>query len=294
VCSGGFALDPSLWSPPPSGSTIWTAKLPASVTYFRQLFVNGQRAVMARTPVMVSPDVCVSMLCCCDAHVYCAGIRQRQFDHCVVRGPEYGVCNFCDNSHGSCCPCSYKPGQLPSVHPHNPADTQLVMYESWTASIHQIAAIDDTLHIVELLQPFDAQWAGGASGYRYYAENFLEALDTPGEFYFDRCEAKRCRVWGVGCDFCTCDAVLCQCITPVELHTARGLESAASYGHRASSVWSSAQRSDFPALRSFVSPVCVCRVCGPAVATCHLIRKCRCQSVFKQHQLGMLQYSFFC
>lgn len=60
------------------------------------------------------------------------------------------------------------------------------MYESWTASIHQIAAIDDSLHIVELRQQFDAQWAGGASGYRYYAENFLEALDTPGEFYFDR------------------------------------------------------------------------------------------------------------
>lgn len=58
--------------------------------------------------------------------------------------------------------------------------------QSWTAPLHQIASIDNATNTVALTTVFDAQWAGGASGARYYAENFLEALDSPGEFYYDR------------------------------------------------------------------------------------------------------------
>ncbi len=58
--------------------------------------------------------------------------------------------------------------------------------QSWTASLHQIESIDNTTSTVTFKTPFNSQWSTGAAGSRYYAENFLEALDEPNEFYYDR------------------------------------------------------------------------------------------------------------
>lgn len=78
----------------------------------------------------------------------------------------------------------YKPGQL-DERPRNPTDVRLVLYETWTASVHQISGFIIEQRIVNFTNKFDKEWAA-ASGGRFYFENLLEALDSPGEFYIDR------------------------------------------------------------------------------------------------------------
>ena len=59
-------------------------------------------------------------------------------------------------------------------------------YESWTASLHPVTGVDLAAMTISLATPFNTAWAGGASGNRFYLQNMIEALDEPGEFYFDR------------------------------------------------------------------------------------------------------------
>jgi len=63
----------------------------------------------------------------------------------------------------------------------NPDLVTVVLYESWTASIHQIASIDAATLTVNLKTEYNDQWSGSAAGSRYYFQNMMEALDTPGE-----------------------------------------------------------------------------------------------------------------
>ena len=82
-----------------------------------------------------------------------------------------------------CCVCAR--GQIPTTTPHNLADVEIVVYESWTAPIHRIVDIDGDNRTLTLSFPINSAWSG-ASGDRYYLQNMLELLDSPGEFYYDR------------------------------------------------------------------------------------------------------------
>lgn len=78
----------------------------------------------------------------------------------------------------------YAPGFISKM-PANPQYIRLVTYETWTASVHQVSAIDLGRNLINFTNVFDKQWAS-ASGNRFYLENMAEALDTVGEFYYDR------------------------------------------------------------------------------------------------------------
>ncbi len=78
-----------------------------------------------------------------------------------------------------------KAGELNFV-PSNLGDVKAVVYESWTASVHPIDSIDLSQNTIYLGTPYNPEWGGGASGNRFYLENLIEAMDQPGEFYFDR------------------------------------------------------------------------------------------------------------
>ncbi|EGD81927.1 hypothetical protein PTSG_11897 [Salpingoeca rosetta] len=79
----------------------------------------------------------------------------------------------------------FKPGQLTAV-PHNLDDAYVVLYESWTASLHQIASIDMDTRNITLKTTYNNKWSGSAAGSRYYLASIVEALPTPGYFYVDR------------------------------------------------------------------------------------------------------------
>jgi hypothetical protein len=77
---------------------------------------------------------------------------------------------------------------LPSY--YDQANVQVVLYESWTASIHHIERIEEENHTVILTNPFNSQWANGASGRRYYLQNARELLTNVNEFYVDKIGGK--------------------------------------------------------------------------------------------------------
>lgn len=68
---------------------------------------------------------------------------------------------------------------------HDFENVHLVLYESWTASMHTMSHVDASAHKAYLSSTYNAQWANTASGSRYYVENALELLDEENEFYVD-------------------------------------------------------------------------------------------------------------
>ena len=67
----------------------------------------------------------------------------------------------------------------------------LLLYESWTASLHRMTKVDAANNVAFLATSYDTQWANlpGAttpSGSRFQVQNALELLDEVDEFYFDR------------------------------------------------------------------------------------------------------------
>jgi hypothetical protein len=164
-----------------NNNTLWKAAQPG-VSAARQLFVNGTRMTLARTPVVHFTDANSTSITYkvhtprpsraprrapafltlrAGRHGSARAVAQRRQR---ARGALRKVCSA-RNRAGS----SAEGGRPPAC--------------SWTASIHTIAEASDTG--LTLVQAWDSQWAGGASGARFYLEGLREALDEPGEFYFD-------------------------------------------------------------------------------------------------------------
>ncbi|KAH3763433.1 Right handed beta helix region [Pelomyxa schiedti] len=77
--------------------------------------------------------------------------------------------------------------QIPSTDPVNLGDVEIVLYEIWVAGVHQITSIDADTNTITLKNSFSCSYGSGSSGNkRFFFQNMFEALDTPGEFYFDR------------------------------------------------------------------------------------------------------------
>ncbi len=67
----------------------------------------------------------------------------------------------------------------------NLQDIELIAYKAWQASRHKIESIDGVNNIVYHVGKTKrgyCEWAGG----RYYVENLLEGLDSEGEWYLDK------------------------------------------------------------------------------------------------------------
>eukprot|EP01050_Picozoa_sp_SAG11_P012177 SAG11_NODE_1338_length_5170_cov_4.262473_2_plen_748_part_00 len=69
---------------------------------------------------------------------------------------------------------------------HDMESVFLVLYESWTASMHMLGHVDAASHTAFLASNYNSQWANSAAGSRYYVQNAIEELDSEGEFYIDR------------------------------------------------------------------------------------------------------------
>ena len=158
VLSGGRAV--TGWKK--GEGDIWAATLPdvkAGKWYFHQLWVNGRRAIRARTPNV--------------------GFLR-------TNGPLPGF----ENPHKfrgkaeACMGFRYVAGDLKAW--DNLADVNLFAYHSWTSSLHWIDKLDTEKHEVRF-----ANRSGWPIGWwdrkqRYFVENYREALDSPGEWYLDR------------------------------------------------------------------------------------------------------------
>jgi hypothetical protein len=143
---------------------IWIAEIPevkAGTGYFRQLFVNGQRAIRARTP----------------NQGWCDGRPVKPIDQNKPQEPvviriklQGGIAAW-----------------------RNIEDVELAYIRNNDGGRKALQSIDPAAQTVTLRPPhrwapkcFGFDWYNGVPSGRCYLENALEFLDSPGEWYLDR------------------------------------------------------------------------------------------------------------
>ncbi|MBU6173889.1 MAG: right-handed parallel beta-helix repeat-containing protein, partial [Planctomycetes bacterium] len=170
------------WKKNPDG--LWTATIPevqAGKWYPRQLFVNGQRAIRARTPnhgwceaEPIAPIEYDSVNQKLEIQVNTAGgkgifghAREFEYEQSILDG---GVAAW-----------------------GNPTDIELVSLRHNEGGRKKLLAIDSSKQTVTLQPPhrwapkvYGNDWFNGVPDGRCYFENAREFLDSPGEWYLDR------------------------------------------------------------------------------------------------------------
>ena len=156
VFSGGRAI--TGWQPGPNG--VWSAN--AGGAYFEQLWVNGRRAMRARTPNKF--------------YFYALG-RAQATEGAPVPAAEV------PNRAFRARPEDIQP--LLSLAPAERNDAQVLVYHAWEQSHHRIVNIDEKTGTLYLTNPmYRPMFNWGAP--RFQIENFRAALDAPGEWFLDR------------------------------------------------------------------------------------------------------------
>lgn len=146
----------------PAGNGMWKTQIPdvaGGKWHFRQLFVNGRRAVPARTP---NKDVLKPV----------GPLRPLGDREAARRDPNTRLgFKYRDND----------------IEPWAGLDDAVIVYyHAWTTSRHLIRQLDTKKREVHFRNSsnWPIYWWGGEE--RYYIEAIPEALDAPGEFYLDR------------------------------------------------------------------------------------------------------------
>ncbi|WP_165252392.1 right-handed parallel beta-helix repeat-containing protein [Paludisphaera soli] len=140
-----------------TGDGLWVAKVHAAAGErpFEQLYVNGRRAVRARTPD--------------EGYHYMrkAGTPDpgRSF---VGRREDLTLAG------------------LEGLSPEELREVNVVAYHSWEVSRHRIASFDAASGKVDLTGPAPWEFLKWGPNQRYHLENLREALDQPGEWFLDR------------------------------------------------------------------------------------------------------------
>ena len=147
----GFRVEGGLWRlqlPDVSGGT-W---------FFRSLFVNGRRAVRARTP------------------------NVGAYHHIVSKAPPVRDPGTGEEQVREYTAFVYSPGTIKRW--RNFEDLHLVVYDAWATSILPINTLDEPTRVVEFAT--QGIWKMMAWDTRFYVEHAPDALDAPGEWYLDR------------------------------------------------------------------------------------------------------------
>jgi hypothetical protein len=163
VFSGGRPI--TGFQPGPKG--VWSAQLPDAAAgrwYFEQLYVNGRRAVRARSPNKF--------------YYYTNGTVD------TIADPETG--KTIDG--GSRVLCGRKPDLTPlgELTPAELRDVTVVAYHSWESSLSRLAAFDAAKCQATTTGPTPWPFQRWSAAQRYQVENFRTALDAPGEWFLDR------------------------------------------------------------------------------------------------------------
>jgi hypothetical protein len=153
------------FKPGPDG--LWTATVPdvkSGQWYFEQLWVNGRRAVRARSP-----------------NKFYYYVRRAVHD-----GADPATGKPVDLSKRAFIADQKDFALLGTVPKERWTDTIIVAYHAWETSLHRVAALDPKARAVITTgdAPWPFLWLG--PGQRYHVENLKAALDAPGEWFLDR------------------------------------------------------------------------------------------------------------
>jgi hypothetical protein len=140
----------------PTGSGPWRCELAAGKWPFRQLVVNGRRAVRARYPNLDEP---------------------HPFVHIAALDPP--------REHTSS-RLKFRPEQLAAW--SQPAEAEIVILGSWEIIRKRLKGVDPAAGTVELASPHIVNHVSISPklGQACYFENAREMLDRPGEWFLDR------------------------------------------------------------------------------------------------------------
>jgi hypothetical protein len=148
----------------PAGNGLWQASLPgvkAGDWYFEQLWVNGRRAVRARSPNKF--------------YFYMARTVGRAVDPLTGELDDLARRAFVA-----------RPADIAALRRVPAArlrDVTIVAYHSWEASRHRLAAVDFDRNRVVTTGGAPWKFMRWGPNQRYHLENFEEALDAPGEWF---------------------------------------------------------------------------------------------------------------
>jgi hypothetical protein len=155
ILSGGRRIDG--WTK--GQGSLWTVGLPevkAGRWYFRELFVDGKRAVRARTPNR-------------SAEQYCWRLRGAQLAQDLE---EHTL--------------TLDPGKARQW--SNLGDVEVVVLKNWATLHKRLERVEPATGLVVLRSPHVKYFGGNRprAGGGCFFENALEMLDEPGEWYVDR------------------------------------------------------------------------------------------------------------
>jgi hypothetical protein len=146
---------------------VWTTRVPevaAGQWYFEQLWVNGRRAIRARSP--------------------------NKFYYYVTDEVNLGV-DPITGQIGDLTKRAFR-ARIEDIEPLRTVprnrlnDVTVVAYHSWESSRSRLAGADPATGTVVVTAGIQWGFAGWGANCRYHLENFRAALDEPGEWFLDR------------------------------------------------------------------------------------------------------------
>jgi hypothetical protein len=163
VFSGGKAL-PKFTA---QANGLWTLRIPEVASdnfYFEQLFINGRRAVRARSPNKL--------------YYYMKKVRQNVFEGKGSRRPkkaEQIVYAMADDI-----------APLIGMSPKELKDVNMLVYHKWDNTRRRLDGVDGEKNTISTIGMGMKSWNKWHAKTRYHLENFKAALDAPGEWFLER------------------------------------------------------------------------------------------------------------
>jgi len=142
---------------------LWQTRMPevaAGKWYFEQLFINGRRAVRARTPNKFYDYMGAT------SEVLVEGSKDKYRRTTSVRGDTLAPLRNLDS------------GEL--------RDVTLVAYHKWCITRRYLTEIDTAANTIITVGEKLKSYSGWPKNTRFHLENFKAALDTPGEWFLER------------------------------------------------------------------------------------------------------------
>ncbi len=142
---------------------IWQTRMPevaAGKWYFEQLFINGRRAVRARTPNKFYDYMGAT------SEVFLEGSKDKYRRTTSMRGDTLAP--------------------LRNLGSEELRDVTLVAYHKWCISRRYLTQIDTAANTIITVGEKLKSYSGWPKNTRFHLENFKAALDTPGEWFLAR------------------------------------------------------------------------------------------------------------